>query len=90
LGRNVELIANRTIRVGSAPALIPSSKSPLRALGAGTLRVSFWPDPLKERGELIGANDLWIAAAALRHGEALVTRNARDFHRVPGLQVLTY
>jgi tRNA(fMet)-specific endonuclease VapC len=45
---------------------------------------------LKERGELIGANDLWIAAAALQHGEALVTRNARDFHRVPGLQVLTY
>jgi len=45
---------------------------------------------LKERGELIGANDLWIAATALRHGEALVTRNAREFQRVPGLQVLTY
>ncbi len=45
---------------------------------------------LKERGELIGANDLWIAAAALRHGEALVTRNAREFQRVPGLRVLTY
>ena len=44
---------------------------------------------LKERGELIGANDLWIAAAALRHNEPLVTRNARDFQRVPGLQVLT-
>jgi predicted nucleic acid-binding protein len=39
---------------------------------------------------LIGANDLWIAAAALRHGEPLVTRNARDFQRVPRLQVLTY
>jgi predicted nucleic acid-binding protein len=24
---------------------------------------------LKKRGELIGANDLWIAAAALRHGD---------------------
>jgi tRNA(fMet)-specific endonuclease VapC len=45
---------------------------------------------LKERGELIGANNLWIAAAALRHREPLVTRNARDFQRVPGLQVLTY
>ena len=45
---------------------------------------------LKERGELIGANDLWIAAAALKHGEPLVTRNAREFQRVPGLQVLTY
>jgi tRNA(fMet)-specific endonuclease VapC len=45
---------------------------------------------LKKRGELIGANDLWIAAAALRHNEPLVTRNARDFQRVPGLQILTY
>jgi tRNA(fMet)-specific endonuclease VapC len=45
---------------------------------------------LKKRGELLGANNLWIAAAALRHGEALVTRNARDFQRVPGLKVLTY
>jgi tRNA(fMet)-specific endonuclease VapC len=45
---------------------------------------------LKKRGELLGANNLWIAAAALRHGEALVTRNAQDFRRVPGLQVLTY
>jgi len=45
---------------------------------------------LKERGQLIGANDLWIAAAALRHGEALVTRNARDFQRVPGLTVMSY
>jgi tRNA(fMet)-specific endonuclease VapC len=45
---------------------------------------------LKERGELIGANDLWIAAAALKHGEPLVTRNVRDFQRVPGLEVLAY
>jgi len=45
---------------------------------------------LKARGELIGANDLWIAAAALRNETALVTRNAGEFRRVPGLEVLTY
>lgn len=45
---------------------------------------------LKGRGELIGANDLWIAAAAIRNEMALVTRNAREFRRVPGLEVLTY
>lgn len=45
---------------------------------------------LKGRGELIGANDLWIAAAAIRHKMALVTRNAGEFRRVPGLEVLTY
>jgi predicted nucleic acid-binding protein len=36
---------------------------------------------LKKRGELIGANDPWIAAATLRHKEPLVSRNARDFQR---------
>lgn len=45
---------------------------------------------LKERGLLIGANDMWIAASALRHGTPLVTRNADEYLRVPGLQVVTY
>ena len=38
-------------------------------------------------GRLIGNNDLWIAAHALVLGVALVTNNAREFARVPGLQV---
>lgn len=45
---------------------------------------------LKSNGLLIGANDLWIAATALGHGKALVTRNTREFQRVPGLRVLGY
>jgi len=45
---------------------------------------------LKARGQLIGANDLWIAATALRHDAFLVTRNAQEFLRVPGLKVLSY
>jgi len=45
---------------------------------------------LRAQGRLSGANDLWIAASALRHGGALVTRNAADFRRVPGLSVVTY
>jgi tRNA(fMet)-specific endonuclease VapC len=43
---------------------------------------------LAERGEVIGAHDLWIAATALVHGLALATRNASEFRRVPGLRVL--
>ncbi len=42
---------------------------------------------LENSGRLIGNNDLWIAAHALVLGVALVTNNAREFARVPGLQV---
>lgn len=45
---------------------------------------------LKAAGTLIGANDMWIAATALAHGQPLLTRNAREFTRVPGLQVESY
>ena len=45
---------------------------------------------LRREGRLIGSNDLWIAASALRHGGTLVTRNVNEFLRVPGLQVLSY
>ena len=44
---------------------------------------------LRQRGELIGAHDLIIAATALQHGYSLLTSNEREFNRVPGLQVLT-
>jgi tRNA(fMet)-specific endonuclease VapC len=43
---------------------------------------------LKDNGGLIGAHDLWIAATALSRGMAVATANARDFERVPGLDVV--
>jgi tRNA(fMet)-specific endonuclease VapC len=45
---------------------------------------------LKTAGNLIGANDLWIAASAIRQGASLVTRNREEFGRIPGLRVLVY
>jgi len=42
---------------------------------------------LEGRGEVIGGNDLWIAAHALAEGLTLVTNNEREFKRVPGLNV---
>jgi tRNA(fMet)-specific endonuclease VapC len=44
---------------------------------------------LAERGTVIGAHDLWIAATALAHGFGVATRDANDFGRVPGLRVVT-
>lgn len=40
--------------------------------------------------QTIGANDLWIAASAAEHDLPLLTRNASEFRRVSGLQVVDY
>jgi tRNA(fMet)-specific endonuclease VapC len=42
---------------------------------------------LESRGQIIGNNDLWIAAHALAAGLTLVTNNEREFRRVRGLKV---
>lgn len=42
---------------------------------------------LAARGEMIGPNDLLIAAIALAHGVTLVTNNVAEFGRVAGLRV---
>ena len=38
-------------------------------------------------GEMIGNNDLWIAAHAKAASLILVTNNEKEFNRVPGLKV---
>jgi tRNA(fMet)-specific endonuclease VapC len=45
---------------------------------------------LRTNGLLIAANDLWIAATALAFDKTVVTRNVRDYQRVPGLTVRSY
>lgn len=50
------------------------------ALHAARIRVA-----LEAAGTPIGPHDILIAATALRHGATLVTRNEREFSRVPGL-----
>jgi tRNA(fMet)-specific endonuclease VapC len=45
---------------------------------------------LATRGVLIGAHDLLIAATALHHGCGVLTTNAKEFLRVPGLQVVSF
>jgi tRNA(fMet)-specific endonuclease VapC len=42
---------------------------------------------LQAKGEMIGTNDLWIAAHAKAANLILVTNNEREFKRVAGLKV---
>ena len=42
-------------------------------------------DGLRTQKLNVGANDLKIAAIALEHGLIVVTRNQRDYDRVPAL-----
>jgi tRNA(fMet)-specific endonuclease VapC len=48
----------------------------------GTIRAK-----LESTGEMIGNNDLWIAAHAMAVGLTLVTNNEREFRRVHGLKI---
>ena len=46
---------------------------------------------LRSRGQDVGGLDVLIAAIALSHGiETVVTEDARDFRRIPGVRVETY
>jgi tRNA(fMet)-specific endonuclease VapC len=42
---------------------------------------------LEAKGEMIGNNDLWIAAHALTSALTLVTNNEKEFRRVRGLKI---
>ena len=64
-------------------SLLPVFPLPEEAVSAyGEIRAT-----LEKRGEMIGGNDLWIAAHAKSTGLTLVTNNEREFKRVPGLKL---
>ncbi len=43
---------------------------------------------LRQKGTLIGPNDLIIAATALAHHAVLITHNVKEFSRVPHLKII--
>jgi len=45
---------------------------------------------LQGSGQRIGGYDRWIAAAALAYDMPVVTRNVRDYRRVPRLRIIEY
>jgi tRNA(fMet)-specific endonuclease VapC len=64
-------------------ALVPVLPMPENAGDTyGTLRAS-----LEAKGEMMGNNDLWIAAHAKAAALTVVTNNERKFKRVSGLKV---
>ena len=63
--------------------LLPAMSLPDTAAEAyGTIRTE-----LESKGEMIGNNDLWIAAHAVAAGLTLVTNNEREFRRVRRLKM---
>ena len=44
---------------------------------------------LAASGTMIGAHDLQIGSTAIAHGLKILTRNPRDFVRIPGCEVVT-
>jgi tRNA(fMet)-specific endonuclease VapC len=64
--------------------------SPFRSLPFDSTCVPHYArirDELERQGQIIGANDLLIAAVALANGLTLFTHNSDEFQRVPGLSV---
>lgn len=55
-------------------------------LTAARVHAGLWVE-LRERGEMIGAHDLLIAATALARDLTLLTHNLREFERLEGLRV---
>jgi tRNA(fMet)-specific endonuclease VapC len=63
--------------------LLPALSLPESAAEAyGAIRAE-----LESKGEMIGNNDLWIAAHAVVAGLTLVTNNGSEFRRVRGLRI---
>ena len=76
----------RTKRSALVEALL--ERFPLLAIDLATARAhaQLWAE-LTVAGNVIGPNDLWLAATCLAHGLTMVTANVREFSRVPGLIV---
>jgi tRNA(fMet)-specific endonuclease VapC len=72
-----------TVQLAELAGLLPVMALPLRAGEFyGSIRAS-----LEAAGDMVGNNNLWIAAHAKAAGLILVTSNEREFRRIPGLEM---
>ena len=82
--------AERSAKPRENRMLVERLLAPFRTLGFDERCASAYARIRAEiaaKGQLIGPNDLLIAATALVNEATLVTRNVREFQRVPGLRV---
>jgi tRNA(fMet)-specific endonuclease VapC len=79
--------AVRARRRAWVEALLGSAEAVPITTPVARVHAEVWAS-LAEQGALIGQHDLWIGSTALTHGLGVVTRNERDFARVPGLRVV--
>jgi tRNA(fMet)-specific endonuclease VapC len=77
----------RTRRAAFVEGLLSALEALPITMAVARMHAEVW-SALEDNGDLIGAHDLWIAATALSQGMAVATANARDFERVPGLDVV--
>jgi len=77
----------RTRRTAFVEGLLSALEALPITMAVARIHAEIW-SALQDDGELIGAHDLWIAATALSQDMAVATANARDFERVPGLNVV--
>lgn len=80
----VEVSPRRTQDAAALQAFLPHVQVLELPDGAATHYAQIRAD-LKKRGQMIGANDLFIAAHARSLGLRLVTNNTAEFGRVKGL-----
>lgn len=77
--RDLERVEAVLASAASAPFTAEHARRAGRILGRAT-----------REGHPMDPFDAMVAAAAVEADEALVTRNVRDFERVPGLRLRTY
>jgi tRNA(fMet)-specific endonuclease VapC len=76
-------------RVEGNLALLAAFLAPFASVAFDDLAADYYGRiraDLHRASDLIGANDMLIAATALAHDLVLVTRNVREFGRIPGLR----
>jgi len=82
VARSVRVEQNRAALIAFLNSVRLYSLEPETAMHYGRIRAR-----LAEQGQLIGNNDMWIAAHALSIDASLITHNTAEFSRVPNLSI---